>query len=142
VTTRSTNERENQTYISSGRTWKNIPTIVLINESSASASEITAGALQDYNLALIVGTKSYGKGSVQQAFPLLNSGELKITIAHWFTPKNRNIEKEKIIPDILIENTLEDIQKKNDRQKQVATEVLQEWIKNKSYQKTLLQFKK
>lgn len=62
---------------------------VLINENSASASEITAGALQDYKIALIVGEKSYGKGSVQEPIPLKDGSELKLTIARWYTPNGK-----------------------------------------------------
>ena len=77
-----------------------MPIVVLINKYSASASEITAGALSDYGLAKLIGEKSYGKGSVQEVLPLSNGGAFKITVAHYFTPKNRNINKVGITPDI------------------------------------------
>jgi carboxyl-terminal processing protease len=60
-----------------------------VNENSASASEITAGALQDYGLAVIVGDKTYGKGSVQEAFRLRGTSELKMTVARWYTPNGK-----------------------------------------------------
>lgn len=77
-----------------------VPCVVLVNKYSASASEITAGALQDYGLAELMGGKTYGKGSVQELIPLRNGGAFKITVAHYFTPKNRNINKIGITPDI------------------------------------------
>jgi carboxyl-terminal processing protease len=76
-----------------------LPLLVLVNKYSASASEITAGALQDYKLGLLMGTKTYGKGSVQQIFTI-SSGAFKMTTAHYFTPKGRNIDKRGIEPDI------------------------------------------
>lgn len=77
-----------------------VPTIVLINEGSASASEIVAGALHDNGVAKLIGVKSYGKGSVQQLEKLSHGGVLKVTIAKWFTPAGININKEGIRPDI------------------------------------------
>ncbi|HEY5267997.1 MAG TPA: S41 family peptidase, partial [Candidatus Saccharimonadales bacterium] len=83
-----------QTYQSTGGDILNgIPTVVLINSGSASASEITAGALKDNHVATLIGEKSYGKGSVQQIFNLSGGREVKVTIAHWFTPSNINIDK-------------------------------------------------
>ncbi|MEQ1814166.1 MAG: S41 family peptidase, partial [Candidatus Nitrotoga sp.] len=79
---------------------------VLVNANSASASEIFAGALQDYKLATIVGQKTYGKGSVQQLVELGDVGTLKITIARWHTPLGRSINGTGIIPDILVPEDL------------------------------------
>ncbi len=89
---------------SSGRhRLKDIPTVVLINEGSASGSEIVAGALQDYAKATLVGATSFGKGSVQDFNVFDDESALKLTIAKWFTPLDRAIDKEGIVPDIEIE---------------------------------------
>lgn len=80
-----------------------LPLIVLINGGSASASEIVAGALQDHKRGVIVGTKSFGKGSVQSVLGLTNGRGLKLTTALYYTPNGRSIQAEGIIPDILIE---------------------------------------
>lgn len=84
-------------------TLKNFPIIVLINEGSASASEIVAGALQDHERALIMGKTSFGKGSVQTLVSLPNRAGLKITVARYYTPKDRSIQAKGIEPDIVVE---------------------------------------
>jgi carboxyl-terminal processing protease len=76
------------------------PVYVLVNENSASASEVLTGALQDYKLATVIGTKSYGKGSVQSIFPLSNGGVLKVTIEEYLTPNHRKVNKVGITPDV------------------------------------------
>lgn len=101
-----------------------IPTVVLINEGSASASEITAGALKDNGVADLVGEKSFGKGSVQQVTPLSTGGVLKVTIAKWFTPNGKNINEEGIEPDKKVEITEEDLKNDKDPQKDAAIEIL------------------
>jgi carboxyl-terminal processing protease len=101
-----------------------IPSVVLIDEGSASASEIVAGALKDYGSATLIGVKSFGKGSVQQVKPLKDGGELKVTIARWYTPKGRNIDKEGILPDQEVKVTPEDVTNKIDAQKNKAIEFL------------------
>lgn len=101
-----------------------LPAVVLINGGSASASEITAGALRDNGAATLVGTKSFGKGSVQQVQKLADGGELKITIARWYTPKGVNIDKQGIKPDITIEVTEEQSKAGQDPQKDKAYEIL------------------
>ena len=77
-----------------------IPTVVLVNAGSASASEIVAGALQDHGIAKLVGEKTFGKGSVQKLVPLSNGAQLKVTIARWYTPNGKNINKQGITPDV------------------------------------------
>ena len=81
---------------------KDIPVVVLVNEGSASASEIVAGALQDHKVGIVVGEKTFGKASVQQVFPLLNGGAVKMTIARYYTPLGRSIQVDGIIPDIVV----------------------------------------
>lgn len=81
-----------------------MPVVVLINGGSASASEIVAGALQDHKRAIIMGTTSFGKGSVQTVLPLHNNRALKITTARYYTPNGRSIQAQGIEPDIVVEN--------------------------------------
>lgn len=102
-----------------------IPTVVLINEGSASASEIVAGALKDNKVATLVGAKSYGKGSVQEIHPLSDGAEVKVTVARWYRPNGDNIDKQGVEPDKKVEMTDEDYDKGRDPQKQAALEFLQ-----------------
>ncbi|MBP5633347.1 S41 family peptidase [Candidatus Saccharibacteria bacterium] len=95
-------------------------TIVLINGSSASASEIVAGALKDYGLATLIGEKSYGKGSVQSLKDFATGEMLRVTIAKWYTPNGKNIDKEGIEPDKVVERTFEQINKEEDPQLDAA----------------------
>ena len=102
-----------------------IPLVVLVNEGSASASEITAGAIQDYQRGKIVGTTTFGKGSVQNWIPLEdNQGAVKITVARWLTPNGRLIHGTGLEPDFVVELTEQDIEEEFDRQLEKAIEVL------------------
>jgi carboxyl-terminal processing protease len=102
-----------------------IPLVVLVNEGTASASEITAGAIQDYGRGVLVGTTTYGKGSVQNWITLDNDqGAVRITVAHWLTPKQRQINGVGLTPDYVVEFTEEDIANKNDVQLKKAIEIL------------------
>jgi carboxyl-terminal processing protease len=101
-----------------------IPIVVLINEGSASASEILAGALQDYERATLVGEKSYGKGSVQNLQPLSNNqGAARVTIAKWLTPKERAIDHVGLQPDVYVEMIPEDFASESEQDPQLDAAV-------------------
>lgn len=114
--------RENDVYTAvKGGTALDIPMVVLVNEGSASASEIVAGALQDTQRAKLVGVTTYGKGSVQIWTPLSdNQGAVRITIAKWLTPSERTIHEVGLAPDVLVEMTEEDFENGLDPQLDVA----------------------
>lgn len=99
---------------------KGIPTVVLVDAGSASASEITAGALRDNNVATIIGEKSFGKGSVQQLVKFRDDSVLKVTIARWYTPSGKNIDKEGISPDKEVKNVDADVKAGKDAQLDAA----------------------
>ncbi len=104
-----------------------IPLVVLINGGSASASEITAGAIQDYERGVLVGTQSYGKGSVQNWITLLNdNGAIRVTIARWLTPNERQINSVGLTPNVIVEISEEDIAAEKDPQLEKAIEILLE----------------
>lgn len=103
-----------------------MPTVVLVDEGSASASEIVAGALRDNNAATIIGQKTYGKGSVQEVRELNDGGVLKVTVARWYTPAGKNIDKDGIEPDQKVEITEDDLKAQRDPQKDAALAKLKE----------------
>jgi len=116
--------RDTHNALGSGQAT-DIPLVVLINEGSASASEILAGALQDYERAMLVGVKSFGKGSVQNWVPLSNNqGAARVTIARWLTPDERLIDHLGLMPDVVVEMTPEDFESERDPQLDVAVQTL------------------
>lgn len=116
------------------------PIVVLINENSASASEIVSWALHDYDKAILVWKKSYWKWSVQQPFSVDNNGLLKITIAKWFTPNDKNIDKEGIVPDIEVDFEDIDYENQYDRQLETAKDVMDSFIQSNSINFTIDKF--
>lgn len=101
-----------------------LPTAILVNGSSASASEIVSGALQDHGAAKLVGEKTFGKGSMQELIKLDGNAELKVTIGRWYTPKGRNIAKEGIKPDVSVGLTQDNVNKGIDPQMERAKQLL------------------
>ncbi|MEZ4727889.1 MAG: S41 family peptidase [Caldilineaceae bacterium] len=118
-----------ETYeTTTGAVTKNIPMVVLVNEGSASASEIVAGALQDTGRAKLLGVTTFGKGSVQLPHTLSNGAIMRVTIARWFTPNDRTIEGTGLEPDIVVELTDEDRETGADPQLTTAVELLEQEI--------------
>jgi len=124
VTEKMSDGRVNRNWAMGNAILADLPTVILINEGSASASEILAGALQDHEKAIIVGAQSFGKGSVQSLFEFDDKSAAKITIAHWLTPDDRQIEGEGIAPDAVIDRTFDDYQNDRDPQLDYAKELL------------------
>ncbi len=122
-------ERTNGVVVSTLKSGSNallsgIPTVVVVNSGSASASEIVSGALQDYKVAKLVGEKTFGKGSVQKLIELPDGAELKVTVARWYTPNGKNITKEGITPDVSATYTQADADAGKDPQIDAAVKEL------------------
>lgn len=114
-----------QIYKAKGnQSFEGIPTVVLVNEGSASASEILAGALKDYKTATVVGKTTFGKGLVQGISGLDDGSALKVTVAEWMTPLGGNINKTGIAPDVEVDYTIEDYNADKDPQLDKALEIL------------------
>ncbi|MGH2820845.1 MAG: S41 family peptidase [Actinomycetota bacterium] len=102
IVTYKTRREPDQVYEAEGNAFADVPLVVLVNEGTASASEIVAGALQDRNRAILVGDRTYGKGSVQEVFPLADASGLKLTTGAYFTPSGHNINGKGIDPDVQV----------------------------------------
>jgi carboxyl-terminal processing protease len=121
------NDKTQQIYKTSGNSsFVGYPIVVLINQGSASASEILAGTLRDNRNVKLIGDKSFGKGSVQEVLRLNGGSFLKITIAHWLTPKGASISEIGLTPDIKVEITEKDIEAKKDPQLDKALEIVRQ----------------
>lgn len=117
LTQKSATVGQTITYAKRGEaTLKDMKTIVLVNNATASASEIVTGALKDYKKATILGTKTYGKGVVQTMLELSGGSLLKVTTAHWYTPEGQTINKTGISPDVEVERSYSDINSGKDPQ--------------------------
>jgi len=117
--------KKNTYEVQPGGLATDIPMVVLINEGSASASEIVAGALQDYGRAKLVGVTSYGKGSVQNWIPLSgDQGAVRVTVAKWLTPNGRTIHQKGLTPDVFVQMTEEDYKNNLDPQLDAAVQTL------------------
>lgn len=103
---------------------QNLKMIVLVDEGSASASEILAGALQEHGVARLVGTKTFGKGSVQELVNITNDTSLKVTVASWLTPNGHNLSHDGLNPDFVVKPTEKDLAAKRDVQMEKAIELL------------------
>ena len=127
VSTKGRKNRENRKFFArDGDKIKGKPLIVLINNGSASASEIVAGALQDQKRAVLLGESTFGKGSVQSIIPLKNKGALRLTISKYYLPSGKSISEVGVLPDIKIEEEGEEfsINTENDNQLNYAIKLL------------------
>jgi carboxyl-terminal processing protease len=137
VSTKNKNPLLQRSYFSNWDKNFNLPLVIIINENSASASEIVAWAIKDYWIWIITWEKSYWKWSVQNAFRLSDGSELKITTAKWYTPNNHWIDKEWIKPDIIISFKKEDYENQYDRQLEESKNIIQKYIELNNTSKTI-----
>jgi len=135
---RDKNQQEKPYKAIGGEEFKELPAVVLIDGGSASASEILAGALRDINDNLLIGEKTFGKGSVQSFEKLSGGSSLKMTIAKWLTPSKQSIHEVGIEPTIKVELSIEDIKNNNDKQLTRAIEELGKQIQERMLTKAVL----
>lgn len=124
VTVDSHNEGQEVHMVNGNPAFPDLPLVILVNHGTASASEITAGALQDHKRATIVGEQTFGKGTVQEVLDLPDGSSLKVTIARWLTPNGKDLGKEGVTPDIVIDRTAGDYAANHDPQLDAAMNVL------------------
>ncbi len=116
VSMRGRNASMEMEFTATGGQWfPDTPVVVLVDRGSASASEVVAGALQDHGRALILGERTFGKGSVQTVLPLRNGGGIKLTTARYFTPSGRSIQAKGIMPDLAVQQAMSPVQLADDR---------------------------
>jgi carboxyl-terminal processing protease len=105
-----------------GQWFPGLPVVVLVDRGSASASEVLAGALQDHGRGVLLGERTFGKGSVQSVLPLRNGGGIKLTTARYFTPSGRSIQAEGIMPDLAVESKMRSVIEADDRPREADLE--------------------
>jgi carboxyl-terminal processing protease len=113
-------------YTNGSQKVLDVPVVVLVNEGSASASEILAGAIQDHGRGILIGTQTFGKGTVQAVEKFQDGSSIRMTIAKWFTPAGHDVNEVGIEPDIIVKLTEEDLENEYDAQKEAAAKYLRE----------------